>query len=162
MMLKTMKYALIASLAWSATACDEDEGTGPGVSTEFSADLQGANERPEPVTTDAEGSATVVLNDAAETITYTVTVSDLVNVSLAHIHTGGSNETGPPVVTLLGTAMAGPVNGVLATGTVGISGITGETYASLAQKIRAGNAYINVHTVANPNGEIRGQLEAEN
>lgn len=161
-MLKTMKYALVASFALFATACDEDEGTGPGVSTEFSADLQGANERPEPVTTDAEGSATVVLNDDAETITFTVTVSDLVNVTLAHIHTGGSNETGPPVVTLLGTAMPGPVNGVLISGTVGVSAITGESYASLAQKIRSGNAYINVHTVTYPAGEIRGQLEAEN
>ena len=31
---------------------------------------------------------------------------------------------------------------------------------TLAAKIRSGTAYINVHTLANPGGEIRGQLVA--
>ena len=32
------------------------------------------------------------------------------------------------------------------------------TFDSLVSAIRAGNAYVNVHTTANPGGEIRGQI----
>jgi hypothetical protein len=39
--------------------------------------------------------------------------------------------------------------------------VGGETFATLVAKIRSGNAYINVHTPANPGGEIRGQLVAQ-
>jgi len=46
-------------------------------------------------------------------------------------------------------------------GSLGSAVVGGETFATLAAKIRAGNAYINVHTPANPGGEIRGQLVAQ-
>jgi hypothetical protein len=158
-MLKKLPAGLFAILA-SATvvACDEDNGPDQD-ETEFEATLTGAAERPTPVSTNATGTATVTIDEANQTLTFNVTVSSLVDATLAHIHTGGVDEAGPPVVTLLSTQVAGTTNGVLASGTIQASAISGgETFATLVEKIRNGTTYVNVHTVANASGEIRGQL----
>ncbi|HEX9754606.1 MAG TPA: CHRD domain-containing protein, partial [Gemmatimonadales bacterium] len=80
--------------------------------------------------------------------------------TLAHIHIGAVGVAGPPVtVNLIATPPAGTFTGVLASGTITAAMVTGgETFATLVAKIRSGEAYINVHTTANPGGEIRGQL----
>jgi hypothetical protein len=145
-----------------ALACSDDE-TGPDLETEFEASLTGAAERPDPVTTTATGSATVEIDDDAQTFTFSVNVSGLTSPTMAHIHVGSTSEAGPVALSLLATAPAtGVFNGQLAAGTLGATAVTGgETFATLAAKIRAGNAYINVHTVANGAGEIRGQLVAD-
>lgn len=146
-----------------AAACSDDDDTGPELETNFVASLSGAAERPTPVTTTATGSATITIDDATSTIAYSVTVSGLLSPNMAHIHVGGVNDAGPIALSLLATApAAGTFTGVLTTGTGTAAQIVGgETFATLAAKIRAGTAYINVHTVANPNGEIRGQLVAQ-
>ncbi len=148
----------MAVIGFGAAACND--GTGPDLETEFEATLTGQAERPNPVTTTATGTASVEIDDEAQTISFTINVTNLVSPTLAHIHVGGPTESGPPVVDLLLTAPpAGSFSGQLASGTRTSANITGgETFATLAAKIRAGNTYINVHTVANPSGEIRGQL----
>jgi len=145
-----------------AAACSDDE-TGPTLETNFAATLSGAAERPTPVTTTATGTSTVTINDANSTITFSVSVTGLLSPTLAHIHVGGVNDAGPIALSLLATAPAvGTFTGVLATGTgTAAQIVAGETFATLAVKIRAGTAYINVHTVANAGGEIRGQLVAQ-
>lgn len=142
-----------------AGACNEDE-TGPELETNFTATLNGAAERPTPVTTSATGSATVTINDANSTIAYSVTVTGLLSPTMAHIHVGGINDAGPIALSLLATAPAvGTFTGVLTTGTGTAAQIVGaETFTTLAAKIRAGTAYINVHTLAHTGGEIRGHL----
>ncbi len=35
------------------------------------------------------------------------------------------------------------------------------TINDLLDEMQRGNTYVNVHTVANPGGEIRGQIEAD-
>ena len=152
-----------AFLVAGAVACSDDE-TEPDLETEFEASLTGAAERPTPVTTTATGTATVDIDDDNSTMTFNVTVTGLVSPTMAHIHTGTTSEAGPIVVNLLPTApAAGTFTGTLASGTIQASAIlNGETFATLAAKIRSGNAYVNVHTVANPNGELRGQLMEDN
>ena len=40
--------------------------------------------------------------------------------------------------------------------------LAGKSIADLVAKMQSGEAYVNVHTEANPNGEIRGQIEMAN
>ena len=151
-----------ALLLVGAVACSDDE-TGPDLETNFAATLTGAAERP-PVTTTATGTSTVTINDANSTITCNVSVTNLLSPSMAHIHVGSTSQDNPVfALSLLATAPAtGLFTGVLAAGTAaGSSVVGGETFATLAAAIRSGNAYINVHTVANPGGELRGQLVAQ-
>ena len=160
-MLRRLCAAGAASLVLliGAAACSDDE-TGPEDDTEFEASLTGAAERPTPVTTTATGSATVEINDDNSTMTFSVSVTGLTSPTMAHIHVGSTSVAGPIAVNLLPTPPAvGVFTGVLATGTITAGQvINGETFATLAAKIRAGTAYINVHTVAFPDGELRGQL----
>jgi hypothetical protein len=117
----------------------------------FEADLSGANEVP-PVATPASGRAVLVLFDDAGTLTlhYRVTVSDISDITAAHIHAGAPGENGPVVFTLFdGTGTFDPDNP--------ISGSIAITNAELTELL-TGNYYINVHTSEYPDGEIRGQV----
>jgi hypothetical protein len=57
----------------------------------------------------------------------------------------------------------GKFTGVLAQGTITAANLMGplqgKTLEDLVSVIKAGDAYVNVHTTAHPGGEIRGQLK---
>lgn len=153
----TVVLALLAGFA-----CSDD--TGPAATVNFAATLTGAAEKPNPVTTTATGTSTVVINDAAQTFTVTVTIAGtgIVDITMAHIHVGDANTAGAIAVNLLPTPPAlGTFTGVLVTGTFNTVIAPGETFATLAAKMRAGNTYINVHNAVNIDGHIRGQLVAQ-
>ncbi len=153
-------------------ACGDDEPSGPA--TSFSADLTGDEEVPA-VATDATGSATLDISGSA--ITYTVNVSSLANPVVSHIHIAPVGEIGPVRLNLCGTPDTQPCattgDGVLVTGTNGATvGDPAITFDQLVEAMRAGNAYVNVHTndgIGQPNtgagdmqsGEIRGQIVAD-
>lgn len=69
---------------------------------------------------------------------------DVDDPTLAHIHSGAVGVAGPPVVTLA------PPSPIIAENIV--------LTPQLASDLRDGLLYVNVHTPANPGGEIRGQL----
>lgn len=108
----------------------------------YAATLQGSQENP-PVVTGASGTGTAVLN-ADNTVTYNVTTSGLTGTA-AHIHTGAPGVNGGILFTLAG----GPTMW---------SGTTAALSATQMNDLQAGNLYFNVHTSANPGGEIRGQI----
>jgi CHRD domain len=148
----------------AVAACDDDDdngGTEPD--TEFEAALSGENEVP-PVTTTATGTATLTVEGSE--IAYRVEVVNLENVVVSHIHVGAAGENGPVRLNLCGTDdtpdCATTGTGVLVEGSNGNTAITGTaadiTFDSLLSAIRAGNAYVNVHTTQNLGGEIRGQI----
>lgn len=109
---------------------------------DYVATLEGAQETP-PVVTGASGSATLVLN-GDDTLTYDVTTTGLTG-TMAHIHLGAAGVPGPIIINLSG----GPAIW---------SGTTAPLTAEEKAQLKAGLLYINVHTAANINGEIRGQI----
>ena len=128
----------------------------------FTATLTGAAERPNPVTTNASGTSEVtILNE--NTVRVETLVSSIDSITQAHIHAGDASVAGPIMVFLFGpvTGTRRDVNGVLTVRDI-VRGVTAFsspfTFDDLLTRIRAGTAYVNVHTRANPGGEIRGQI----
>ena len=151
----------------SACSDDDDDGTDPG--TEFEALLSGGEEVPA-VTTTATGNATITVEGSQ--IVYRVDVANLANAVVSHIHVAPEGVNGPVRLNLCGTPDGVPAcvsgTGVLVEGANGNT--EGITFDSLVSAIRAGNAYVNVHTDDGedpPNtgagdmgsGEIRGQIK---
>ncbi len=130
--------------------------------TNFSAHLSGGEENP-PVATGATGQAGFQLNASGTTLSFRLVVANIDNVVAAHIHCAPVGVNAPVGVTLFSGGGGGPVNGILAQGTiVGPNSINGCGWSDLAAVVAAmqsGGAYVNVHTSPGvPSGEIRGQI----
>lgn len=133
------------------------------VSFHAKAKLDGKEEVPK-VKTKAKGDADFKLSMDRKEMTYKLTVKEIQNPTVAHIHNGKKGTSGPPVANLFpGPKKQGKFSGVLAEGTLtqkDLSGdLKGKTLDALVDMIKSGNAYVNVHTEAFPDGEIRGQLK---
>ena len=119
-----------------------------GASTVFAAEikvtLSGSQEVP-PVTTSATGIATVTVNDDM-TVSVSVTTTGIV-ATAAHIHMAPAGQNGGVIVPFTKT---GDNTWSAAPG----AKLTEAQYAAF----KAGNTYVNVHSAANPGGEIRGQI----
>ena len=133
----------------------------------FHAALSG-NEAVPPVDTPAHGTATFVLSKSGKSLSYTLSVADIEDVTMAHIHIGPVGKEGPVAVWLYPSkppAMLkkGKFSGVLAKGVITQANLTGplkgKTIADLVDQIEAETAYVNVHTTVHPGGEIRGQIK---
>jgi len=117
---------------------------GLALAADVKVSLSGANEVP-PVTTSATGDGTIsVADDGA--VSGSVTTKGIQGTA-AHIHAGAAGKNGPVVVPFTKE---------------------GDTYKAAAgaklnadqmKAFKAGELYFNVHSAANPNGEIRGQLK---
>lgn len=128
----------------------------------YTAMLTGAGEVP-PVPTMATGEATFILSDDGLALTYRLTVSNINNITASHIHVAMAGVNGPVVVPLfIGPVKTGAFTGVLAEGTITAANLTGVLaglpLSALTDRIEAGGAYVNVHSVTRPGGEIRGQI----
>ena len=129
----------------------------------FKATLTGNQEVP-PVTTETTGKAFLLLNNDGNSIEFQLHVNSGVKITQSHIHCAAAGVNGPVVVFLAGLHSAGlDIDGKwVGNATIKDSSIVntacGATVAELAASIRSGNAYVNVHSVANPTGVIRGQL----
>lgn len=123
--------------------------------------LNGANERPNPVTTSANGAAVFTRNGTS--VTYIVTYQGIASIPTgAHIHApAGLTATAGVIVDLVKqtqTSNSGVLTGTFtATDIRGISGQPPIALDSLMTLLRTGNAYVNVHSSTFPAGEIRGQ-----
>ncbi|WP_435152803.1 CHRD domain-containing protein [Haladaptatus sp. DFWS20] len=133
----------------------------------FSAGRLSGQQQSPAVETDAQGTAMVV--QEGERMRFVVLVTEIQNVTQAHIHRGGEGENGPVVVWLYPDPkrmnqqlIAGRFDGVLSSGQFTaedfVGPLEGEPLDALVTAIENGNAYVNVHTESNPEGEIRGQL----
>ena len=144
----------------------------------FKANMDGAQCLPEPVKTTATGAVELRLSADGKTISYKITLDKLLNPSQADLHFGSPSQNGQSVVKLWPKGNAagkrGEFTGVLVEGSFDagdfVGPMTGSTMAEFIEEIRAGNAYVNVHTYdgvdppySGPgdyrSGEIRGQLK---
>lgn len=132
----------------------------PEMARFFKADLSGANEAT-PVETDASGMAHFVFHD--NELRFALFARDIEEVIQAHIHLGPPGVNGGVVLFLKAPGENFSGSGLVAEGVVTgadlVGDLAGETLWDLIDEIEANNAYVNVHTVANPSGEIRGQIE---
>jgi hypothetical protein len=141
-------------------------GAAPASAQQFTltATLTGAGETPAPgINTGAFGSATVVVDLTARTVTYTVNVFNLPSgVTASHIHAGAVGTAGPVVVSFAPQANASndfSFTGVVPDTAFALNPNLGIRSADdMFQAILGGNSYVNVHSTVNPGGEIRGQL----
>jgi len=119
--------------------------------TTFNATLNATSEVP-PNQSPATGAATVTLDPATNKITWSGTFSGLTGpATAAHIH--GPAPVGKNAGVILWISTKGsPFNSPFS----GTSDqpLTADQIADLT----AGNYYVNIHTQANPGGEVRGQL----
>lgn len=133
------------------------------VSFHAKAKLDGKDVMPK-VKTKAKGNADFKLSKDRKEMTYKITVKDIENASAAHIHNGAKGSNGPPVVNLYkGSKKQGKFSGVLSEGTLTekdlMGDLKGKTLDALVDLVKSDSAYVNVHTEAFPDGEIRGQLK---
>jgi len=116
-------------------------------SIHFMTSLAGASEVPAN-STPGKGTLDAHLDTATGAFSYTITYSGLTGPAVAaHFHgPAGAGVNAPPVIPIKDLA----------------SPIKGNAVLTPAQMddLQAGKWYLNVHTKANPGGEIRGQLLA--
>jgi hypothetical protein len=136
----------------------------------FKAHLSGDQEVP-PVETNATGQAIFKLSKDGMELHFKLIVANINDVRMAHIHLAPVGVNGGVVVWLFPAGpppglIEGKTNGILAEGVITSEDLVGDlaekTLDDLISELEAGNAYVNVHTVANGGGEIRGQISSNN
>jgi hypothetical protein len=116
----------------------------------YSATLNAASEVP-PKESDGTGIVQVEYDTDSKLMTYTVNYSGLTGpATAAHFHGPAAvGVNAPPVVPLKG-ALLSPIEG------------SATLTDDQAKELQTGMMYFNIHTAANPGGEIRGQLQELN
>jgi len=153
----------------------------------FVANMTGDQESP-PVQSTATGVGIFQLNQDSTQLTYHLSVqtqqagqqpgAEGTRLTMAHLHCAPQGQPGPIVADLVGMIRGGVTGPLDVSATLSDANIIPEadqmaaeqtacsttigtpitTLAELVQAIQAGNIYVNVHSVQNPGGEIRGQL----
>jgi hypothetical protein len=131
---------------------------------EFAATLTGSQEVP-PVSTDASAAAEFGLQSDGTLQFELRATGAIVQARQAHVHLGGRGQNGPVVAFLYGPTIGEDFQAgdLIASGTLADADIIARpnftpTVATLVERMRQGRAYVNLHTSANPGGEVRGQV----
>ena len=153
-----------------------------GVNANWSVHANGASEVP-PHETQGQAQAIFHLSPDGNSIDYKLIAANIDNVVQAHIHMATPGVNGMIVVWLYPSTTVGApappgggrIQGVIAQGTITAANLTGplsgHPLSDLVAAMRAGNAYVNLHTndgVDPPNtgagdfpgGEIRADISA--
>jgi hypothetical protein len=119
------------------------------VNSPYVANMTGGQENPG-VNTTARGNGVVSVNDAGTQAFVTMNWTGLSgNATAGHVHSGRSGVNGPVVCNLAPTAAtSGSVVDFLCNFT------TAQTTS-----LKQAQFYLNIHTAANPGGEVRGQIQ---
>jgi CHRD domain len=158
----------LSAITVAALAGCGDKGGGDTTGPEgekFSAQLSGSSVVPA-VTTTSTGS--IQLQLVGDTlINFSLSVAGMTGVTQAHLHNAAAGANGATLVWLLpvnGNAAqppSVPLTGVIATGDIEPTWVRGNprlAMDSVKALLRAGRLYVDVHSSAFTNGEIRGQV----
>ena len=131
--------------------------------TTYTAELSGKEVVPA-VNTLATGTATFEVDPTGARIHFVLKVSNITDVIAARVKEGQPGANGQGLLILFpGPTKTGTFSGALAQGNFNasalIGSLTGKSIADLVALIDAGRVYVNVGTLKNPLGEIRGQLK---
>jgi hypothetical protein len=129
----------------------------------------------------ARGNAVFQLSGDGSKMTYQLSVANIQNAFMAHIHMAPPGSNGmivvwlyPSTAVMPGPTGQGRIDGVIATGSFTAANLVGplegHPLSDLVNAIKSGNAYVNVHTSDGvdppntgpgdfPGGEMRGQVE---
>jgi len=144
-----LSVAALLGLGTLLTSCNDHQAFPANAKIEIVSTLSGAAERPTSVSTAATGTFAGTLDRATRVLSYTVTYSGLTPVA-GHLHRiNSTNGNGPVEI-----PFAAPLNSpVIGTATL--------TTAGRVDSLINGFYYVNLHTAANPSGEIRGNLRVK-
>ncbi|MGD1038864.1 MAG: CHRD domain-containing protein [Roseiarcus sp.] len=124
-------------------------GLAAAVPVSFSVPLSGTEQVP-PVQTAGKGTADLTYDPDTRMVTWSVSFSDLSGpATMAHFHgPAAAGKNGPVTIWLStkGAAAESPIKG------------SATLTPDQAKQFTSGDWYINIHTAANPAGEIRGQV----
>jgi hypothetical protein len=140
-----------------------------GVNRNWSTHSQGDTEVP---ATASQGQAQAIfhLSEDGTSLDFKLIASNIVDVTQSHIHCGTAGVNGPVVVFLYGFGPTVSPNGVLSEGTITNANVIPRPDSAacpggvanlddVIEKMNNDGAYVNVHTVAIPGGEIRGDIK---
>lgn len=135
-----------------------------GEDAKFRAELSGDQEVPS-VDSNASGDFRIRFEDDFSSATFRLRVNDGERITQAHLHCGEEGMNGPVIVFLFGFHDRGwdldgkVLDDITITDANIVNDACGTTLEEIAEAMADGRVYVNVHSVANPSGEIRGQLE---
>lgn len=148
----TRVFTVLAAVALLGVACEDDSTGIPAGLEVYTAQLNGANEAPNPIQTTATGHAVVtILGDSL--VSWEVVIDTPIDSIIAgHIHRHHPDSAAGNVQ----INFAPPATGIGFTGTATVGSFAPAD--SILAIMRAGRAYVNIHTRVNQGGEIRGTL----
>jgi hypothetical protein len=120
-----------------------------------------------PVAAPARGEAVFWLSEDGSELHYRLTVNNVVDVTMSHVHLGQEHHTTTPIVWLYPSSpppklIPGRFEGVLAEGVITAANLRGplrgKPLADLIREIQAGHTYVNLHTQWHHHFELRGQV----
>ncbi len=112
-----------------------------------------------PVASEGSGTANIIIDDAVAEIRVDISIEGIAadNILFAHFHLAPSGEAGGIVASIAASSPGSTTFTTVITPEDVIPLADVEDFDDLVTAIRAGRTYINIHTLSNPIGELRGQ-----
>lgn len=158
--------SMVSTIQYAALELSAIDGTGRRLSnkvlfggTELRCQLTGNQQRPHSVTTTDKGTATITISPDWGSLEVSLMIENMTSASGMFIHYGEVGTTGPIIFNLGSFANQKTLTltsqNLITSPANSINDLT-----DALEAIIQGKAYININTVENPTGHIRGQIGA--